>query len=150
MCVGVGVCVAIGVGVAVGRGVGVAVGNGVGVGVLVGTGVGVSVGDGKGVGVSVGVGVGVSVGGGVDVTVGIGVVVPSVLVGDGGVTVILNPNLLPGIGAVASADRVSSSANRLLTAISKRAKIKTVRRTIRDAFLGPSYFNVLPAPFLPF
>ena len=109
----------------------------------VGSGVGVSVGDGVGVGVSVGSGVGVSVGDevGVDVSVGSGVDVSSALV-------IFSPGVLPGNGAVANAYGVSRSADSPLTATSRRAKMSTMKRTVRDAFLIPSCFTVTPASFL--
>ena len=136
MCVGT----AVGVGVCVGCGVGVSVGNGVGVGVSVGNGVGVSVG--KGVGVSVGNGVGV------DVSVGSGVDVSAVPVRGSGVVVILTPRVMPGNGAVANASGISRSADSPLTATSRKAKMKTVRCSIRDAFLIPSCFTVMPASFL--
>ena len=116
----------------------------------VGSGVGVSVGNGVGVGVSVGSGVGVSVGKGVgvDVSVGSGVDVSSLLPMSSIVAVVLSLSVLLGNGAVANAYCVSGSVDSPLTTISRRAKMSTVTRSIRDTFLIPSCFTVTLASFL--
>lgn len=76
-----------------------------------------------------------------------GVDVSILLARDSVVAVVLSPSVLLGNGALANADGVSRSANSPLATSSRRAKMNTVKRSIRDAFLIPSCFTVTPASF---